>query len=749
MQSRCRDHARNRGAAAILAMMFLVIFGSLAAAMAIVSQGNLHTAQTHIRINRSLAAAETGMQYVAYRMHERARTIYTRDGVVDGSNAPVFWESVATAIVTDMDGEFHNLAEPIFAEGVLVIGPVAIGPPNDAGVYSPTFTATFTPHPLAGENYNDPRYQQPPFSDLPTPISSANPLDSSYIRVVVVGRDGVGDEMVERAISMDFRIDKKIRFALLSKNRVMVGRNVMIEGPVGSRFTETNLTNGHPIQVQSDFRGLNPDLDNLIEAFVGSLIASDVDFDNRLNIYNPTEVENFDTPQDWDINGDGYIDDFDLFLSVFGGTSNPSEVTPLEIETHATNLTNAQQLFELIDTMGDPSREGYNDGVLDARDRYVKIRGEVYIKADRASWDTGAAYSETGDYRDHLEGPIKPDFGESAMNFESSETGLYEFEPSDFDVTTFRNKATGSLAAQAASPEKVDSSLPATITPAGPDTREAVPFGAAHPYDYYERTVYENMRFYNVTIPKGSNALFKNCHFVGVTFVESETDNTDINYNYAGMQEYDGLAKHADRSALVNGSPVTDTKTVSNNIRFDSCIFEGSIVTDAPNEYTHVRNKIAFTGGTRFLDVTDQSESVYVDDSDRDLLRRSSILAPHYSIEMGTFISPHDNSETVKLSGTIVAGIIDMRGQVKVRGTIVTTFEPKSDTGPVIGATSPQFNSTLGYFSSEDGDLEAELPANGIGVIQVVYDPSLPLPDGINGPIEFRPLTGSYRETDK
>ncbi len=33
-----------RGAAAVLAMMFLMIFGSLAAAMAIVSQGNLSTA---------------------------------------------------------------------------------------------------------------------------------------------------------------------------------------------------------------------------------------------------------------------------------------------------------------------------------------------------------------------------------------------------------------------------------------------------------------------------------------------------------------------------------------------------------------------------------------------------------------------------------------------------------------------------------------------------------------------------------
>ena len=61
---------RERGAAAVLAMMFLVIFSSLAAAMAIVSQGNLTTADSSLKINRSLAAAETGMQFMVYRLNQ-------------------------------------------------------------------------------------------------------------------------------------------------------------------------------------------------------------------------------------------------------------------------------------------------------------------------------------------------------------------------------------------------------------------------------------------------------------------------------------------------------------------------------------------------------------------------------------------------------------------------------------------------------------------------------------------------------
>ena len=144
-------------------------------------------------------------------------------------------------------------------------------------------------------------------------------------------------------------------------------------------------------------------------------------------------------------------------------------------------------------------------------------------------------------------------------------------------------------------------------------------------------------------------------------------------------------------------------------------------------------NKLAFTGATRFN--IDNSNNLTADE--KSLYKRSTILAPQYSIDMGTFIAPDNSQETVQLSGTIVAGLIDMRGQVQVTGSILTTFLPQSNTGPVLGLTSPQFNTTLGYFASSDGDLEAELPATGLGLIRIKYDPSLALPDGILGPIQI------------
>jgi hypothetical protein len=727
-----RYHAcRERGAAAILAMMFLVIFSSLAAAMAIVSQGNLATAESHLKVNRSLASAETGMKWLTYRLDQVTATVKTRDGLIDAGNAPALWLQVRDALQLSLANEGHNLDEPYAIANKLHVGPVSLGPG------APPFTAEFIPHPIAGENYNSSYYQRPPYSKLTPAVSNANPLDATWIRVKVISTDGHGDSAISRGIQMDFRLDKKINFAILSKSRVMIGRNVMIEGPIGSRFRETHLQNGHPVQMVSDFRGLDPVLDAALDTFSDWLKVNDRDGDNRLSVASAAETAGIDNPESLDLNGDGFIDEFDFFLNHFD-TNGDGRVSATELNTSG-NI-NAAQLLELVDTFGDSGRAGFGDGFIDADDRYVKIRGAVHVAADLSGWQNGAA---GGNYQDYFQGPIQPRYGEAPLTFESAEALAHSYGPNDFDVSGFRSKATGDLQAQAiAQAQAADPTDPERARYDNTGVREEVPFGSSYPYDYYQRPVYENMVFENVTIPKGTNALFRNCVFRGVTFVDTEPSNTDANYNYAGMEEADGTPKHPDRSVIINGQEVQNTKTVSNNIRFDGCKFEGAVVSNVPQEYTHVRNKIAFTGRTRF----DIEGSGWLSDAEKTLYKRSSILSPHYSVEMGTFVSPADSNETVHLSGAIVAGIIDMRGQIKIDGIVLTTFEPQSNQGPVLGDTSPQFNTTLGYFPKSAGDLEAELPNNGVGVIQIRYDPKLPLPDGILGPIQIKPVVSTYFE---
>ena len=724
---------RDRGAAAVLAMMFLVIFSSLAAAMAIVSQGNLTTADSSLKINRSLAAAETGMRFMIYRLNQVTQGdatagtpgIKIREGEIDSALANTLWTDARTQLLNLLSADFQYQQgnAPYVDSGALIVPEIPVGPGQ------PQFSATFQPHPLANEDYDDPIYQRPPYSDMDPPVSNAAPLGPQWVRVTVTAGDGPVGSRIFRSVTIDFQIEKKIKFALLSKSRIMIGRNVMIDGPIGSAFLETNLANGHPIQMQSDFKGLDPALDATLDLFRNTLVSNDADGDNRINLASATETDQIIDPAQYDYNQDGYIDGYDFFMANFDSNAD-LKISAVELDPTSSDV-NRQQLMKLIDTFGNPNRQGYNDGFIDEYDRYAKIRGEVYITADKQGWEDGAADPDgpggaDGAYQDYFEGAILPDFGESPLTFDADTDNVHEFSPSDFDVASFKAMASNDFAAQAGTPS-------GTVT-------EQVPFGAAHPYEYYERDVYENKTFDNVLIPKGTNALFRNCTFIGVTYVDTATDNVDPNFNYAGMQEADGTLKHPDRTAFVQGVEIADTKTVANNIRFDDCTFNGSIVTESPNEYTHVRNKLTFTGTTRFILESPLSAA------EIKLFKRSTLLAPHFSVEMGTFIAPEDSQETVELSGTIVTGLLDLRGQVKIVGTLLTTFNPVSNTGPVLGDTSPQFNTTLGYFSSADGDLESEIPGSGLGVIQVRYDPTLALPDGILGNIDITPNLATYRE---
>ncbi|MEX0887479.1 MAG: hypothetical protein WD009_13675 [Phycisphaeraceae bacterium] len=735
-----RDH-RQRGVAAVLAMLFMVIFGSLAAAMAIVSQGNLATADAHMKINRSLAAAETGMHVIEHRLREIANGIKTTQGEVDADLAEDLWQEVRQALAASFASDQHSLAVPSYDEPTLTIGPITMGD------NAPEFIVTLTPHPLAGEDYDGPQYQRAAYDGLDLP------LDARWVRVRVTAYDGPEDRRVYRSVTKDFRIDKRIPYAVLARSRIMIGQHVMIDGPIGSRFTETHLEHGHPIHMVSDFRGLTAELDEELDVFVNTLIgeesggASDLTGNNRLNLSHSDEVEGITDPGQYDIDGDGYIDEWDFFLGHFGRYDTDTGewyVLKTDLESGADDPIRAAELFELIKTFSpsnDPNR-------LDSRDRYAKIRGEVYISATQDSWESGAA---GGPYQDYFQGPIHPDFGKDPIEFDSASNEAYEFGPEDFDVSSFRNRAStsseGDFAAQVAANIANGAPVPYPHV-------EEVPYGAENPYEHYERLVYEDMTFENVLIPPGTNALFKNCVFIGVTFIETETANDHPDYNYAGMMEHDGTPKFPDHVAVINGEDVPDTKERANNIRFDDAIFHGGIVTDAPQAYTHVRNKLQFTGETRFVidnpqDFDQIEPTDYLNADDQRLFRRSTLLAPHYSIEMGTFTEPANPDQMTELHGTIVAGLVDMRGNIRVTGTILSTFQPTSNEGPVIGETSPWFTMAIGYFDQDSGDMEAAVPEVGRGMIHIRYDPTTALPDGINGPIEVRPIAGSYFESGK
>lgn len=390
----------------------------------------------------------------------------------------------------------------------------------------------------------------------------------------------------------------------------------------------------------------------------------------------------------------------------------------------------------------------------------------------------------------------------------------------------------------------------------GQNIWEPTPFSGMTVNDYYARPRFENMTFRYVEIPQGLNGLFVNCTFVGVTWVRTQRDNTWTHWalygqwqmnpstgqpaarntqeqpidksDYARWYTDNGLpaptwpvraetaANYAEFSdpprvggAWVMG-PARDTKARSNNLRFHSCTIVGSVVSDTPAVFEPVRNKMQFTGRTVFAltHPTRPSDSTMnPNPADLDTLRRSMLMTPNYSIDLGQYNAVSDlanptEGQNVRLSGTIVAGVLDARGNVSIDGSVMLTYSPRYGEGPMLQYGLPvgnpgHYNSSFGYFGSGDGDLEGgansynwragsmvmvndrpilgwDLDADGIpdvvppatltpaqqatavpiyfngpGRVSVRWNPDIPMPDGILLPLSAQAVALTYREVSR
>ncbi|MEO1511018.1 MAG: hypothetical protein AAFU70_02995, partial [Planctomycetota bacterium] len=239
---------------------------------------------------------------------------------------------------------------------------------------------------------------------------------------------------------------------------------------------------------------------------------------------------------------------------------------------------------------------------------------------------------------------------------------------------------------------------------------------------------------------------------------------------------------------VINGKRYNDTRELSNNIRFHDSLFVGSVITDAPARYEPVRNKLQFTGATRFSEVHPQSPgdpAMNPDAADGALIASTSLMAPHFSVDLGSVNAPA--AQDIRLRGAVVAGVIDIRGKARVDGAVLATYDPQPGFGPLRDhrgdafGNPALFNVSLGYFGDEHADLEgldvASLPVlngrrvagwelngekfaaddnpgngatpiyfNGYGRVEIVHDPDFTPPPGIWLPVSAEPVAGSYSE---
>jgi hypothetical protein len=201
-----------------------------------------------------------------------------------------------------------------------------------------------------------------------------------------------------------------------------------------------------------------------------------------------------------------------------------------------------------------------------------------------------------------------------------------------------------------------------------------------------DRHVYENQTFTDAFLPSNRNALFRNCTFEGILYVD--------------------CSKSGD--------------TYYNNVRFEDCNFNGPIITDVPQQFKWKHNTLYFTGAATF-----QNEA----------MTEATILAPHFNVNLGN-TNPEVGDNNI-LTGAIVGGIVDVRGNAEIYGTIISMCDTTAWTSGYV--------TNIGCTLDDGGSETTEL--GDIGVISITPDEEKMLPSGITTPVVIGDAQGdSYME---
>jgi hypothetical protein len=207
------------------------------------------------------------------------------------------------------------------------------------------------------------------------------------------------------------------------------------------------------------------------------------------------------------------------------------------------------------------------------------------------------------------------------------------------------------------------------------------------------RYKFTNKTFTNVRLKDSTNALFDGCTFNGVLFVDS------------------------------SGNVATGVGTSKyNNVRFNNCTFNGTIVTNTPQgsiTTSWQKDALYFTGSATF-----QNETT----------AEATILAPNFNVNLGN-ANPIAGTNNV-LRGAIVGGIVDVRGNAEVYGTIISM----ADTSGCTSGYVTNIGATL-----DDGGSET-VAIDDIGTINITPDQSKMLPSGVTTPIVIKPDQTTYSE---
>jgi len=735
----------RHGSAAVTAMLYLSLMAVLALAMASMASVNVQTAYNYDGIERARANAEMGLRWLGWRFH-RIALPQTQVGIVDSATAGALWPTIMTTLRTnlsDMNTGVLTTSAVVISGATLHIGPVLL---PDKG----TFELWATPKP---------------------------PNHPDKAQVIEVKATGTY-RGARRAMTMQFLIQKSMRYGVLSKIPIQLGKNTVVEGDVYMAAAPGGST--PPLLSISDFRytsGAASPLDELtqkvaaFQKFIGGKTGGQPNYggsDNRLPADSAAasalKASNSLLASMSDYNADGFLDEYDLFLQQFDTSGTGHRVSLSEYSAAAPKDPN---LFAVIDkgigkpvSPDDVVRAGYNDGYLDSLDPYAKVRGTVKVWETRDSLAARLGSSQT--IADVMQGSFESADGSSSpviFGCNDPSDPATQITPGSFNMSAFLSLS-GANAGAAVRPGTLpppdssqlyadtsitktdgngtaDATLIAKLKAGGTnpitvtkkvngvntsvltDITESVPYGSTNPRSSVQRKVFSGVNFKNCIVSRGTNALFVNCTFDGVTFVDGDYNMQKSSADYAK----------------------------GNNLRFEGCTFTGPVTQGdalatgsnrgaAPAAYTDYTNSWEFTGATTF-DLTRGSKDGSADsEALATIKQQATIMAPQTNIEMGSFTAP--GQATCSFQGVVVAGCFDVRGTADIDGTIIV---PATAAG----------NVTLGYFGPDDnatnqGAPDPSMVSGSYGRVHVRFNPYRTLPDGINMAVSMLPDPTTWRE---
>lgn len=337
-----------------------------------------------------------------------------------------------------------------------------------------------------------------------------------------------------------------------------------------------------------------------------------------------------------------------------------------EAEVSPYNMTGDSAVLGTINTVltnNQMAAEGYQLETLDVNDQPVDVNGAPLGKnyADRY-------YGPNDEIKAYHEGI---NYGQPYNDMPGMDISHYNTDDYDDGLTTI---------AAAPANQRVTEYFPH----ASGDYSQPRDGGSTS----YTRHIYQNQTFTDSLLPVNRHALFRNCTFEGVLYVDSYKTNTN--------------------------------KAYTNNVRFEDCTFNGVIVTDTPQTLNWKNNCLYFTGEATF--------------NNQSAVQEATIMAPHFNVNLGN--TNPDVGENNVLTGAIVGGIVDIRGNAQIFGTIISMCDTSQWTSGYvtnIGATLDDGGSE----TTEVGD---------IGTISVTPQEDMMLPSGIRSPIVIKPDQKTYSE---